>query len=316
MNKKKRTPRNQTIVLTKEEEKRLSKKLVNLDSPIGINALLNKTLNSDIFEILKFLPEQFVDLLFIDPPYNLTKYFNKRKFSRKSVEEYTEWIDSFLGDLKKVLKPTSSIYFCSDWNSSTSVHLVLSKYFKIRNRITWERDKGRGAKTNWKNNAEDIWFCTVSDEYTFNVEAVKLRRKVLAPYKNNGQPKDWVKDKSGDYRLTYPSNIWTDISIPFWSMPENTDHPTQKPEKLLAKVILASTNKGDIIFDPFAGSGTTSVVAKKLERQYVGVELDREYACLAEKRLELAENNKVIQGYHDEVFWERNSASDRLKYKK
>lgn len=88
------------------------------------------------------------------------------------------------------------------------------------------------------------------------------RRKVIAPYKVDGKPKDWEETPEGNYRNTYPSNFWDDISIPYWSMPENTAHPTQKPEKLLAKLILASSNTDDIILDPFLGSGTTSVVAK------------------------------------------------------
>ena len=91
-------------------------------------------------------------------------------------------------------------------------------------------------------------------------------------------------------------------------MPENTDHPTQKPEKLLAKVILASSNKGAVILDPFLGSGTTSVVAKKLGRRYIGIEIDEFYCCLAEKRLDMAEKDQSIQGYSDGVFWERNSS--------
>jgi site-specific DNA-methyltransferase (adenine-specific) len=92
-------------------------------------------------------------------------------------------------------------------------------------------------------------------------------------------------------------------------MPENTAHPTQKPEKLLAKLILASTNKGDVVFDPFLGSGTSSVVAKKLERRYFGVEIDPYYTSLAQKRLELADTDVSIQGYRDGVFWERNSGA-------
>src|SRR6266566_301355 len=176
----------------------------------------------------------------------------------------------------------------------------------------WEREKGRGAMTNWKNCSEDIWFCTVSDEYVFNVEAVKLKRKVIAPYKDtNGNPKDWEQTENGDFRLTYPSNIWTDLTIPFWSMAENTDHPTQKPEKLLAKIILASSHPGQLVFDPFLGSGTTSVVAKKLGRRYVGVEIDEMYSCLAEKRLDLAEKDNSIQGYSQGVFWERNTLPEQ-----
>ena len=90
-------------------------------------------------------------------------------------------------------------------------------------------------------------------------------------------------------------------------MPEYTDRPTQKPEKLLAKLILASSKIGDVIFDPFLGSGTTSVVAKKLGRRYVGIEIDKKFAALAEKRLELSDDDLSIQGFKDGVFWERNT---------
>ena len=155
---------------------------------------------------------------------------------------------------------------------------------------------------------EDIWFCTVSDDYVFHADAVKLKRKVIAPYTHeDGRPKDWDREESGDFRLTAPSNLWTDLTVPFWSMPENTDHPTQKPEKLLARIILASSHEGDVILDPFLGSGTTSVVAGKLGRHYTGVEIDHDFACLAEKRLAMAQQNRAIQGYQDGFFRERNA---------
>ena len=139
------------------------------------------------------------------------------------------------------------------------------------------------------------------------------RRKVIAPYKVDGKPKDWEETENGNYRNTYPSNFWDDISIPYWSMPENTAHPTQKPEKLFAKLILASSNKGDIILDPFLGSGTTSVVAKKLGRHYIGIEQNPLYCSWAEYRLELANTDKNIQGYTNGVFWERNTLSEQNK---
>ena len=99
-------------------------------------------------------------------------------------------------------------------------------------------------------------------------------------------------------------------------MAENTDHPTQKPEKLLAKLILASSNPGDVVFDPFLGSGSTSVTARKLKRHYIGIEKDELYCALAEKRLEMAEKDSSIQGYTDGVFWERNTAGLQKKRKK
>ena len=214
---------------------------------------------------------------------------------------------TWVAELPRLLKPKASIYMCCDWQSSNAIYEMFSQYFKVRNRITWEREKGRGAKRNWKNASEDIWFGTVGEDYTFNVEAVKLQRRVRAPYRDSdGQPKDWKATEKGNFRATHPSNLWTDISVPFWSMPENTEHPTQKPEKLIAKMVLASSNAGDVVFDPFLGSGTTSVVAKKLGRQYVGVEQERLYCCLAEKRLSLAEQDAAVQGYSDGYFWERN----------
>ncbi|MEL6552403.1 MAG: site-specific DNA-methyltransferase [Cyanobacteria bacterium J06621_11] len=260
-----------------------------------------------MFEALPLLPESFVDLLLVDPPYNRQKFFNGTKFKASSSKAYQDWLTSWVSQLPRLLKPNASIYMCCDWQSSNSIYQVFSKFFRVRNRITWEREKGRGAKRNWKNASEDIWFGTVGDDYTFNVEAVKLQRRVLAPYRDRtGKPKDWQKTKQGNFRATHPSNLWTDISVPFWSMPENTDHPTQKPEKLIAKMILASSNLGDVVFDPFLGSGTTSVVAKKLGRQYVGVEQEKLYACWAQKRLEIADQDSLIQGYSNGYFWERN----------
>jgi site-specific DNA-methyltransferase (adenine-specific) len=254
------------------------------------------------------LPKAFVDLLILDPPYNLNKSFNGRKFSKRPVDDYGLWLDSIVRAFLPLLKPTATVYVCGDWLTSASIFNVCSAHFIVRNRITWEREKGRGALANWKNCSEDIWFCTCSENYTFNVESVKLRRKVIAPYRHDdGSPKDWTQASAGNFRETHPSNLWTDISIPFWSMPENTDHPTQKAEKLIAKLVLASTNPGDVVFDPFLGSGTSSVVAKKLGRRYLGIEIDEEYCLLAERRLELAESKQDIQGFADGVFWERNT---------
>ncbi len=304
---KKRAPRNRTLTIDQSEIDRLKKKLLHVSNSISLTEVLGKTIQQNLFDVLDYLPKKSVDLLFIDPPYNLDKSFNKLNFKQTSIEAYNQYIDSWLSKLVPLLTPNASVYICGDWRSSTSIHLVAQKYLNLVNRITWEREKGRGAKRNWKNASEDIWFFTVSNNYTFNVDNVKLKRKVIAPYKVNEKPKDWDETKQGNFRLTHPSNVWTDLTVPYWSMPENTDHPTQKPEKLLAKIILASTNEGDVVLDPFLGSGTTSVVAKKLKRNFFGVEMDELYACWAEKRLELAETDNAIQGYSDGVFWERNT---------
>ncbi|MGH9684580.1 MAG: DNA-methyltransferase [Candidatus Acidiferrales bacterium] len=303
---KQRAPRNRTLVLSDEEKAVYKNQLLRL--PLSDNTrLVNKIICGDVLDVCSGLPKSFVDLLILDPPYNLAKTFGNEVFREISLDRYEEYFEERLIKLLPVLKTTATLYVCGDWRSSAALHRVLERYVVVRNRITWEREKGRGAKTNWKNSSEDIWFCTISDEYFFDVEAVKLKRKVIAPYRQNGNPKDWQETEDGGFRFTHPSNLWTDLTVPFWSMPENTDHPTQKPEKLIAKLILASSRQGEVVFDPFLGSGTTAVVAKKLGRTFLGVELDEWYSCLSAKRLALTEINNEIQGYSGGVFWERNS---------
>lgn len=301
---KKRAPRNRTIELAPGDEEILRPLLAATDNAVDF---VNRVFCDDCFEILpKFALGSF-DLLFADPPYNLNKSFGDNSFKQTSDAEYEAWLESWLTLSAPLLKPTASVYICGDWRSSAAIQRVGSRFFKVRNRITWEREKGRGSLTNWKNSSEDIWFFTVSNDFTFNPDAVKIRRRVIAPYTENGSPKDWERSPEGDFRVTHASNLWTDLTVPFWSMPENTDHPTQKPEKLLAKIVLASTNPDDLILDPFAGSGTTAVVAKKLGRKFTVVECDERYSLLALKRLKMAENDASIQGFEDGVFYERNS---------
>ena len=265
---------------------------------------------------MPLLPHKSVDLVIADPPYNLTKAFNGTIFSKKTATDYENYTRQWLSLVYPLLKDDGSIYVCCDWETSLIIGRVLGEFFTVRSRITWQREKGRGATANWKNGLEDIWFATKSNNYTFNLDAVKIRKKVIAPYKVDGKPKDWDETESGNYRNTCPSNFWDDITIPFWSMPENTAHPTQKSEKLIAKILLASSNPSDIVFDPFLGSGTTSVVAKKLGRRYIGIEVNEQYCVWAEQRLAMAESDMSIQGYVDGVFWERNTLSEQSAKKK
>ena len=301
--------RNKTIDMTVEEGKIYLDRCVRLFEKAKLENILDKTIVGDTFQNLTLLPENFVDLLIVDPPYNLAKNYHGNQFKKTSDELYEEYTESWIQRVKPLLKENATIYVCCDWKSSLPIEKVLKSHFHIQNRITWQREKGRGALSNWKNGMEDIWFATHSADYTFHVDAVKIRRKVVAPYKVDGAPKDWEETEDGNFRNTYPSNFWDDISIPYWSMPENTAHPTQKPEKLLAKLILASSNPGDVILDPFLGSGSTSVTAKKLGRHYVGIEQNEQYCCWTEKRLEMAEKDVTIQGYADGVFWERNTTA-------
>ena len=307
---KEKAARNKTIDFPLEEGKVYLDKCIHVDD-IGstVDSLVNQYIIGNCFNVMDKLPSKFVDLLIVDPPYNLEKDYHGNKFDKKSHDEYEKYTISWLEKVIPLLKDDASIYVCCDWKSSLVIGNVIHNYFKVQNRITWQREKGRGAQANWKNGLEDIWFATVGSKYTFNLDAVKVRKKVLAPYRVDGKPKDWEETGDGNFRNTCPSNFWDDISIPYWSMPENTAHPTQKPEKLIAKLILSSSNEGDIVFDPFAGSGTTAVTAKKLNRRYVCIEQNELYGAWAQKRLEMADTDTSIQGYYDGVFWERNSLS-------
>lgn len=313
-----RAGRNRTLSISLEDERVLNDDILCKENIQEVTTpLINCLINGDITEIVDYIPNSSVDLIIIDPPYNLNKTFNTSRFIAMSNDKYESYIRSWFHRVCMKLKPNGTLYMCGDWKCSASQQHVIEEELTILNRITWQREKGRGAKSNWKNAMEDIWFAVKNDkDYYFNVDAVKMKRRVIAPYKEKGEPKDWEDTADGKFRITFPSNFWDDISVPFWSMPENTDHPTQKPEKLIAKLILASSKAGDVIFDPFAGSGTTCVVAKKLGRQYIGVEIDKEYCLLAAKRLRMAEFDNGIQGYNGGFFWERNTLNMQMKKQK
>ena len=307
---KQRASNNRTLILEDAERPSLRAMIKTVDDLQQDQPLpwLDAVICADMMEAMRWIPDEMADLIILDPPYNLSRNFGETTFVARKEEMYEEYLCSWMHDVCNKLKPTGSLYLCGDWRCTAAMQRVLSKELTILNRITWQREKGRGAKNNWKNSMEDIWFAVKDpQQYYFNVEAVMMKRRVKAPYKVNGSPKDWEETKDGNFRLTYPSNFWDDISVPFWSMPENTDHPTQKPEKLIAKLILASSKEGDVVFDPFMGSGTSCVVASKLGRHFCGIEQNEEYCLWAQKRLLLAKEDPSIQGFFDGVFWERNT---------
>ena len=305
---KNRAANNRTLTLQPDEVAALQQELLSVsDLRAGLSPI-DHVIHADMTEALSLIADESVDLIILDPPYNLTRTFGDSTFNARKESAYEEYLRSWMHLVCKKLKPSGSLYLCGDWKCCASLQRVLSEELTILNRITWQREKGRGATNNWKNGMEDIWFAVKNPkDYYFNVEAVKMKRRVIAPYRENGQPKDWQETSDGNFRLTHPSNFWDDISIPFWSMPENTDHPTQKPEKLIAKLLLASSRPGDVVLDPFLGSGTTCVVAKKLDRHFCGIEAEQEYCLWAIKRLHLADTDNSIQGYANGVFWERNT---------
>lgn len=311
-NVKPRAGNNRTVVLDDARKEVLAREI----SPAPTAALspeeaANHMFCGDCMKLMERLPEGFAAMAVLDPPYNLTKTYNKSVFRSRSEDAYRNYLASWMPMVRRLVRPGGAVYLCCDWKCTAACFEILRKHFIVRNRITWQREKGRAAETNWKNACEDIWYAVAppEDAAVFHADAVRMKRKVIAPYREGGRPKDWSEEAGGKFRLTGASNFWDDISVPFWSMPENTDHPAQKPEKLIAKLILASTSPGDLVFDPFSGSGTTAVTAKKLGRNFTVIEQDLDYCCLVLERLHRADADRTIQGYEDGVFWERNTRS-------
>lgn len=238
-----KAPRNKTITLSPQEREFLEKDLLPAGRLSPGSLPQDAVIWGDMTEALKRLPDRFAHLIILDPPYNLTKRFGSHAFTARAESGYLRYLDSWLPLVCEKLRDDGSLYLCGDWKCTAQLQQSLSRNLTILNRITWQREKGRGAARNWKNSMEDIWFAVKNPgHYYFNAEAVKQKRRVLAPYRQDGAPKDWEETGEGRFRLTSPSNFWDDISVPFWSMAENTEHPTQKPEKLMAKIILASSS--------------------------------------------------------------------------
>ncbi|MGI6038161.1 MAG: DNA-methyltransferase [Limnochordia bacterium] len=275
-------PRNRTLFL---EEADLSLPVPTVEDFTGQE--LDGIYAGDCFQGMAKMAPRSVQVIFADPPYLGKQKFSDFPYQRRA--DYLAWMDEFLRRAASLLRDTGALYLCCDWTYGGALQELIEKYLIIKNRITWQREKGRGAKRNWKNNMEDIWYAVKDeDQHIFNLEAVKIKKKVIAPYTDGkGRPKDWVETPGGErFRWTHPSNIWTDLTVPFWSMGENTPHPTQKPERLVERCLLASSNPGDLILDPFMGSGTTAVVAKRLKRRFLGFEINPDYVRLARKRLQ------------------------------
>ncbi len=266
-----------------------------------------KIYHSDCLISNNFIKPNSVNLFFTDPPYYTTTIDWDTQW--KTNEEYYTWCKKWIKNMYIQLNDTGSAYVCCQWQHSGMYQVMLQEAgFNILNRITWKRDKGRGSSTNWKQMHEDIWFVSKSKKYTFNIDEVKIEKKVIAPYKDeNGNPKDWWVNEDGEkVRLTHPGNLWETFSIPFWSSkevrsyaktkrtPDNKfeKHNTQKPKDLVKRCITASSNKNDLVVDYFGGSGTTLIASKELDRNCVIFEKNDTYVEIINTRLKSdIENN-------------------------
>jgi len=245
----------------------------------------HKIIIDDAIVALEAVEDGSIDLIFADPPYNIGKNFNGLMDKWETDEAYLEWCYKWLSLCVQKLKPNGSFYVMTSTQFMPFFDIFLRKKLSILSRITWSYDSsGVQAKNFYGSMYEPILFC-VKDEknYTFNakdilVEAKTGAKRKLIDYRKN-PPQVYSSEK-------VPGNVW-EFSRVRYRMDEYENHPTQKPIALLERIIKASSNKGDLVLDPFSGTFTTSFVAKQLDRRSIGIEVQEDYAKIGLRRLAL-----------------------------
>ena len=237
----------------------------------------------DVLEQLNNIPDETVDLIFIDPPYNIGKMFSTLKDSWKSDKEYLNWCYSWIDICIRKLKSNGSMYIMTSTQFMPYFDLYIRKQLHILSRIVWEYDSSGGqAKKYYGSLYEPILYCVKDkNNYTFN------SNDILVEAKTGSQRKliDYRKPIPTPYNTEkVPGNVWHFNRVRF-RMSEYENHPTQKPIALLDRIIKASSNVGDLILDPFAGTFTTSFVAQNLGRKSIGIEIAADYVKIGLRRL-------------------------------
>ncbi len=228
--------------------------------------LNNNIYLGDCLELMVTIPDKSVDLICIDPPYEIG--YNNEDWDKRKLN----WNVMFQ-EFYRILKDSGNLIIFQGWSNVSKTKEIGEKYFKLKNWIIWARIKCRGAKTNFGSDREDILWFSKTDDYTFNKIYSNTKKKTGGMGNKNGQT---------NRSLT---NVWYDISpIVPWSK-ERVDHPTQKPIRLMERIITIFSNEGSVVFDGFCGSGSTLVAAKNLKRHFVGIEKEEKYFNIAKERL-------------------------------
>lgn len=252
---------------------------------------LTKIIWGEAIEVLnQYVEDESVDLIFVDPPYNIGKKFANFLDQWSSEENYVEWCYQWLDLCINKLKKNGSIYVMSSTQAMPYLDLYLRKKITVLSRIVWYYDSsGVQAKKYYGSLWEPILFCVKDkNNYKFNSEDILVEAKTgskrkLIDYRGD-QPKPYNDQK-------VPGNVWN-FSRVRYRMPEYEEHPSQKPEILLERIIKASSTPGDLILDPFAGTFTTCAVAQKLNRKSIGIEMQEEYIKIGLRRLGIASEYK------------------------
>ncbi|MEA5467768.1 adenine-specific DNA-methyltransferase [Spirulina sp. 06S082] len=240
--------------------------------------------------IAHYVLDSSIDLIFVDPPYNIGKKFANFHDKWPSDRDYAKWCYQWIDLCIKKLKPTGSMYFMTSTQAMPYLDLYIREKLTILARIVWSYDSsGVQAQNYYGSRWEPILFCVKDKKnYTFNAEDILVEaktgvRRKLIDYRGK-KPKPYNTKK-------VPGNVWNFHRVRY-RMDEYENHPTQKPESLMERIIKASSNEGDMILDPFAGTFTTCAVAQRLGRKCIGIELQEDYFKIGLRRLNIAEEFK------------------------
>ena len=231
----------------------------------------NRLICGDAIEEMANLPASSVDLLIADPPYNLGKDYGNN-IDDKAWHEYEDFTRQWLTEAMRVLRPTGSLYVFMGVRFIAKLYVFLEEEFKLNFNgwITWHYTQGMGRKTGFSPRHEDLLYFTKSKQFTFNLDEVRVPQKYFRERNNMAGAN--------------PGDVWQFSHVHYCSA-ERQPHPTQKPEALLQRVIASSSNEGDVVLDPFIGSGTTCRVAQVLGRKWLGIEINPEYVEMSQRRL-------------------------------
>ncbi len=239
--------------------------------------LVNEIICGDCIEILGKAKAPFADLIFADPPFNIGYQYDKYKDEVKS-EKYIAWTRAWMTACLKVLNPTGSFYIAIGDDYAAHVRIIGDELgLNLRNWIIWHYTFGQQTKHKFaRAHTHILYFVTDETNFKFNADATRVISDRQKKY----------KDKRANPLGKMPDDVWNEYPRVCGTFDEREDwHPCQMPESLLARIIRASSDQGDWVLDPFSGSGTTPVVASKLERRYTGLEISPLYVKEARKRI-------------------------------
>lgn len=278
-----------------------------------IEKYINKIHNGDCLELFKNIPDNSVDVTFADPPFNLKKNYSSYSDSLE-FKEYLDWCEKWISEMVRVTKPTGSIFLHNIPKWLTYYATYLNKLANFKHWISWDAPTAPMGKSLQPAHYGILF-------YTKEAKGAKFY-ELRYPHKRDRKQGYLWKDYGGKKDQLHPfgplvSDVWTDIH----RIKHNTKrdpHPCQLPIHLMDRLILMTTDENDIVLDPFSGTGTTAIAAKRLGRKYIGFEIDKKYVEISQQKLEITESNyklgeSWVSFYLNDVITIRDKDWDHLK---